>query len=185
MINQPMQSNTASHKHAPFSLRLKTAREALGMDRQEAAAQLRLPEQTIIMLETGEIKPDLPLTFLRGYIRNYGKLLNIPEDEIIDALAYLQPKSGPEEGPAHSAAPIHPPLIASSNDMTLGANIGNFFVKFFTYLIAMTLLALVGIWWHSHKMHQTTSTTTIFGVPATVPADTTTCPPKRQWSLRK
>ena len=54
-------------KPAPIGAR-KTAREAMGLDSKDAAAQLRLNESIILMMEKDQ--PDnLPMTAVRGYIR--------------------------------------------------------------------------------------------------------------------
>jgi len=152
MINETLQSSPTEQKPIPFGVRLQAAREALGMDRKDAAAQLRLHETMITMIESGEFTTDLPLTFIRGYIRNYSKLLEIPELEIKSALELLKPKPDIEEStsvPATVHISANGPTSTSTRSMP--ASIGNFFMQLFTYLIAITLIGLVGIWWHSHK----------------------------------
>ena len=89
MTNQTLPTDSNNHQQISFGLRLTSCREALGLDRKEAAAQLRLSEKVIVMLEDGEIANNLPLTFVRGYVRSYGKLLAIPEQEIQDMFTLL------------------------------------------------------------------------------------------------
>lgn len=153
MINQTLHNGFNPNKQIPFGIRLKSAREALGMDRKEVAAQLRLHEKVISMIESGEFKSDLPLTFIRGYIRNYSKLLEIPEQEVQEALEMLKPKPEIEEQPASSNQTPQLSAVAPSTQAKPGTtiNIGSFFMQLFTYLLAITLIGLVGIWWHSHK----------------------------------
>lgn len=122
----------------PFGTRLQSAREALGLDSKDAAAQLRLNERIILMLETDCYASDLPATFVRGYIRAYGKLLQIPEEEIKQAIAPIKPQT--------SAQPLAPkiddaPKVTSSH----------YFMQLLTYLVIFTLLGLVGMWWYSHS----------------------------------
>lgn len=139
MTNETQQSTTAEHKPpAPFGTRLKAAREALGLDRKDAAAQLRLNEKVIIMMEKDRYPVDLPVTFIRGYIRAYGKLLQIPEYEIKKAIEPIKPKMSHHDGI---------PLATRQNvQMTSG----NYFMQFFTYLIVITMIGLVSVWWYRH-----------------------------------
>ncbi len=136
MTNETQQTNTTDSKQPlPFGGRLKTAREALGLDRKDAAAQLRLNEKIIIMMEKERYPSDLPVTFIRGYIRAYGKLLQIPEYEIKKAIEPIKPKQTQ-----------HEPLIPLKQS---SASTG-YFMQFFTYLVMFTLLGLVGMWWYTH-----------------------------------
>lgn len=166
MINQTVPTHISMHKHTPFGIRLRTTREALGLDRKEIAAQLRLHESVIIMIENGEFKTDLPLTFIRGYIRNYSKLLEIPDQELQNALALLQPKPEVDENEV-STAPASSSI--ASKKFTMPINIGHYFMQIFTYLLAITVIGLVGIWWHSHK----TTTTQEIVLPKAIPVQST------------
>jgi cytoskeleton protein RodZ len=91
MTDQTLSASLNTAKTHPFGIRLKSAREAIGMDRKDAALQLRLHEKMIVMIESGEYKTDIPMTFIRGYIRSYCKLLGIPEGEIHEAMESMQP----------------------------------------------------------------------------------------------
>jgi cytoskeletal protein RodZ len=92
MITQTPFSNLNTKELASLGSRLKSARQDLAMERKDAAAQLRLQENIIVMIEDGHFKSDLPLTFIRGYIRSYSKLLNIPESELREALESIEPQ---------------------------------------------------------------------------------------------
>lgn len=122
----------------PFGTRLQAAREALGLDSKDAAAQLRLNERVILMLETDCYASDLPATFVRGYIRAYGKLLQIPEEEIKQAIAPIKPQT--------SAQPLTPKI-----DDTPKVTSSHYFMQLLTYLVVFTLLGLVGMWWYAHS----------------------------------
>src|SRR3990167_7733460 len=140
------QAPTTNSKLIPFGLRLKSAREALGLERKDAAAQLRLKEKVIIMLEKDRYPSDLPVTFIRGYMRAYGKLLQIPEYEIKKAIEPIQQKYSSE-------IPILKPLASVTS--------GNYLMQLFTYLILFTLIGLVGTWWYTHSNLPTTDQTAI------------------------
>lgn len=180
MTNSTLPPNTANiRKHNHFGMRLKSAREALGIDIKEVAMQLRLHEQMITMMESGEFKSDIPLTFIRGYIRNYSKLMDIPEKELHEALETLKPKPKPSENSeaaANSQTPVNVSDSAATMKQYLPSNTNNFFMQLFSYLLAITLIALVGIWWHTHKTkshpNNTLSATQIITQPSPAPAST-------------
>jgi len=159
MINQSPSSSMNTTKQHSFGARLKSAREELGMERKDIAAQLRLHEKIIIMIENGEYKTDIPMTFIRGYIRNYSKLLNIPEKEIHDAMEWFTPKPEvSDENEVHPAASQHPLHLSGSallSDHFLPFNANNIFMKLFSILLVIILAGLVGVWWYSQKSTNT------------------------------
>lgn len=103
------------------------------------------------MLESGDLDPGLPLTFVRGYIRNYSKLLSIPDNEVKLALEALQPKPVTEET---APTPMQISGPAATTDSSMPVSFGNFFMQLFTYLLAITVIGLVGIWWHTQKTNE-------------------------------
>jgi cytoskeleton protein RodZ len=158
MTNDIQPSSSTEHKPVPFGSRLQTARESLGLERRDAAAQLRLNEKVIIMMEKDRYPADLPVTFIRGYIRAYGKLLQIPEYEIKKAIEPIKPKPA-TQSILLTPQPLEP--ITSSN----------YFMQFFTYLIVITLIGLVGMWWYSH------SSDNLSGFPTQLNMNMTPIPP--------
>lgn len=140
MTNETQQTTPSEQKPVPFGSRLKSAREASGLERKEAAAQLRLNEKIIVMMEKDRYPSDLPATFIRGYIRAYGKLLQIPEFEIKKAIEPIKSKVNPNAGIAISKTVLAEPVTSS-----------NYLMQFFTYLIIFTLIGLVGTWWYTHN----------------------------------
>ncbi len=135
MTDQSIQTDA---KSPSFSSRLQAAREAQGLERKDAAKQLRLNEKIIIMMEKDKYTPDLPITFIRGYLRAYGKLLQIPEHEIKKALDSIK------HVPATASLS---PLLTSSQAL----NQPNHFMQWFTYLVVLGLLALVTMWWYTNS----------------------------------
>ena len=142
MTNETQQMTTNDHKINTFGARLKSARESIGLDRKDAAAQLRLSETVITMMERERYPDDLPITFVRGYIRSYGKLLQIPELEITQALEPIKPKTSEPD-----------PLTLAKTPATVTS--GNYFMQLSTYLIILTMVALLGVWWYSHTSTRT------------------------------
>lgn len=138
MTNETQIPTTTEQKPIPFGARLRSSREALGLERKDAAIQLRLNEKVIIMMEKDRYPIDLPVTFIRGYLRSYAKLLQIPEYEVIKALEPIKPK------PATSNST--PP----TNKTYVPVTSSHYFMQLFTYLIIFTMIGLVGIWWYTH-----------------------------------
>lgn len=156
-----------------FGQRLISCREALGLDRKEAASQLRLPERIIIMLESDEIEPNLPTTFLRGYIRSYGKFLAISEQEVQAALAMLAPQPASHE--AANVAATETPTRATAAGET-SARLANLFLGMFKYLIGFALIVLIGVSLFTYKAnapHQTAVATIHNTADATTDASAT------------
>lgn len=123
----------------PFGTRLKSAREAMGLERKDAAQKLHLSEKIILMMEKDRYPADLPVTFIRGYLRSYSKLLQIPEHEIRKGIEPIKPKPTPNIG------------VASTKNFEPVNNRENYFMHIFTFVIILTMIALVCMWWYSHS----------------------------------
>lgn len=149
-----MTNETQSSTEFPstaFGTRLQTAREAMGLGTKDAAARLRLNEKVILMMEKERYADDLPLTFIRGYIRAYGKLLQIPDHEIKKALEPITAK--PTTVEAETTKKTNKPAQPVTSD--------NYSMQISTYFIALTMLGLVGAWWYSHSTSKDTTTSMV------------------------
>lgn len=146
-----------------FGDRLKSAREDLRLELKDVASQLRLREGIIDMLEKGMYSDDIPVTFLRGYLRSYAKFLDIPETELNSALAVDDLQPLPTEQPLEMIEPLPVRNRAGFWESYLGAyfdkdtvvflskHFKKYFMQIFTCIVVFTLFALVVTWWHSHK----------------------------------
>jgi len=139
-----------------IGLRLRSAREALGLDSKEAAAQLRLNEKIILMLEKDAYASDIPPTFIRGYLRSYGKLLQIPDHEIHLAIEPIQMQS----------VETQIPMVLQELPLTTK----NYFMQLFTGLIITTLIGLVVMWWYNHSTPAVLENHIIIPTEKTIPA---------------
>ena len=110
----------------------------LVLETRDIAAQLRLNEKFILMMEKNSYSSDLPPTFIRGYLRSYAKFVQISELEVKKALEPLQPKT-----PVQIDTPATVPSIWLTGSQ--------YFMQVSTYLIITTLVALVGTWWYKHS----------------------------------
>lgn len=129
---------------AEIGRRLGEARESLNLSQQVVAEQLRLKVTTVRELEEGLNPLGLAPTFIRGYIRSYAKLVQVPEEELI---ALLPSVLGDKN-------------IVESNRIkgfTLGKPRKKLdrWLMMFTWMILFVVLGLTGAWWwENHKAQQ-------------------------------
>lgn len=128
--------------------RLRKAREAIHLTEKEAAARLYLNVNIISIMEKETFADGPPVTFMRGYLRSYARMLNFPDHEIKAAVDELE-ISVP---PIRSFAPILHATPINRSDR---------YISWITYLIILTLISLVTLWWNSHSKY------VIADVPAT------------------
>lgn len=131
-----------------LGVRLKRAREALHLTEKEAAARLYLNVNIINIIENESFADGPPVTFMRGYLRAYARLLNIPDSDIKGTIDQLEASIPVSTTPA-PALQIH------------SIHQNNRYISWITYLILLTLITLVSLWWNS------TSKYVIADVPAT------------------
>ena len=76
--------------------RLRAAREAKGMSIDEIARSLKLSPRQIVALEADDW-PSLPCkTIIRGFVRNYARLLGLDPDPLMSALESIEMPNAPE-----------------------------------------------------------------------------------------
>ncbi len=69
--------------------RLRAEREARGISREDVANRLNLTVTFIEALETDDYDRLPEATFVRGYIRNYARELDLPADELVSVFSEL------------------------------------------------------------------------------------------------
>lgn len=124
-------------------VRLRQAREALGLTQQTVAERLCLKVSTIRDLEEDKAQANLASTFHRGYIRSYAKLVHLPEDELLPML--------------EKQAPIRATKVAPMQSFSLGKKHKkrDGWLMSFTWLIVLVVLGLTGAWWwQNHQAQQ-------------------------------
>lgn len=138
MTNETQQTS-GIESQIPFGAKLQSAREAMNLDRKDAAAHLRLHEKYIDMMENDGFPNDMPAIFARGYIRAYGKLLQLSEDTIAEGLAPIQ---------AHASTPATAKLAPPVKKTTPTQN-RKYAMRGMTAAIAITMLWMVASWWNN------------------------------------
>lgn len=123
--------------------RLRQAREHMGLTQQTVAERLCLKVTTVREIEEGSTSPDLAPTFLRGYIRSYAKLVQLPESELLPALdKHVVPRIA---------------NVASMQGFALGKSRKkrDGWLMTFTWLVVLIVLGLPGAWWwQNYQMQQ-------------------------------
>jgi len=125
--------------------RLRIAREAKGLTQQNVAERLCLKVSTVRDIEEDKSPTDLAATFLRGYIRSYARLVNVPEDDILPMLS--------KQAPVRSAkiTPMHNISLGSSSRRKKRDGM----LTTFTVLVILVVIGLtVAWWWQNHKASQ-------------------------------
>jgi cytoskeleton protein RodZ len=113
---------------------LRQAREQRKLTLQQVALQLNLKAELVNKLEQDQFDGTLE-TFARGYVRAYGRLLKLPEAELMAAF-------GQHTGYQQSTAK---PMRTFSNRTGRQATENRF--MWLTYAIIALLLLLLFIWW--------------------------------------
>lgn len=88
--------------------RLRSGREALGLSEADIAARMHLSMSYIRALEADDYKRLPDAAFVRGYIKNYARLVDLPADELVSVFQQLNQESRAEEpAPLPAKSAIH------------------------------------------------------------------------------
>ena len=79
----------------PADRRLRAAREERGLSVDEVAHDLHLDRNIILALESADYEGLGAPVFVRGYLRSYARLLELPEEDIV--AAFDAPEIEPDE----------------------------------------------------------------------------------------
>lgn len=93
-MNEPVLDRLAGEPRLTLGKRLIRARKARGWTLGYVASQLHLPESTIEFLESDDYTQLPAEVYIKGYLRNYARLLRIPADEILQG--YVDQRHRPE-----------------------------------------------------------------------------------------
>lgn len=118
---------------------LREAREARGLSREEVAAQLRLQLKHITALEEDDYDALPGQTFVTGYLRNYARLLELPEDSFVSPVV------------SHSA----PPPLVATNASRKQASSRDWLTRLATLVILGVIVLSVVLWWMQREAVET------------------------------
>ncbi|VAX76652.1 Cytoskeleton protein RodZ [Serratia symbiotica] len=140
-----MNTEVSQDKSAPMTIgqRLSQAREKLGLSQQGVAERLCLKKSTVRDIEEDSISADLGLTFVRGYICSYAKLVHIPQHELVKILVDYSPQKMVNVSPIQSFS------------LTRYRKKCDGWLMCFTWLMVLLALGLTfAFWWQSHQAQQ-------------------------------
>ncbi|WP_213996422.1 RodZ domain-containing protein [Arsukibacterium sp.] len=120
---------------------LRQAREHRKLSVAEVALQLNLRVNLVQQIEADQLDSSMLVTFVRGYLRAYARLVKLPEQQVLSAF---------EQQNAGNGDPAKP-MRTFSNRAELQATENRF--MWLTYAIGFILVLMLVLWWW-----QTTST---------------------------
>lgn len=121
----------------PPGKQLREAREALGLTLPETAVKLHLHQRMLKALEADDYDQLPSPIYVRGYLRNYARLLDLDPERIVAAY------DGSEDEHPELKPPLKAPSQATSSDRP---------VKAVTYLLTLALVLLLLAWWQSRNI---------------------------------
>ncbi len=115
--------------------RLRQARLSKGLEMSRVAAQLHLSDALIEALERDDYDSLPGPVFVRGYLRNYTRLLGMDPQRVLDEYERLAPADGGGS-----------PLTQKPN---IGTDVesSHLLVRMVTWLMVILLIGLLVVWW--------------------------------------
>lgn len=118
--------------------RLRAAREKAGLDPARIAAQLHINVDQVAALEADRYEAFAARVFVRGYLRNYARLVSLPVDDILGGFDAAWPE-GQGAAPLRSVG-THKPQVGSGHGV----------VRTVTWVLLIGLIALFFAWWSGY-----------------------------------
>jgi cytoskeleton protein RodZ len=84
--------NPGREERSTLGATLAAERERQGLARTDVAQRLHMSPSQVEALEHGDFEHLPKGTFLRGFVRNYAKVLNVPADPLLGLLANAKPR---------------------------------------------------------------------------------------------
>ena len=135
---------------APSALSLgqhfKLKRMDLALSTKDVAIKLRLSEHLIESLENDASLQHLPAAFVHGYMRSYGKLLELSPTILERHIAALQLTTPLEMTQNQNKEYKNKSILINSR----------YFVRLGTLLVSLIMVSLFGMWWHTHREKEVT-----------------------------
>mgnify|MGYP005996051207 CR=1 FL=1 len=129
-MSEPEVSETLDFAPGAF---LKKTREQKGLSVSEVAAQLKLMDQSLHNIEADDYK-DIPITFYKGYIKNYAQLLGLDPQSLADNFSEYIAKNGLDKEAKQKS---YRGVTAKKSNNLIYARL---FAKLISFLIILALL---------------------------------------------
>jgi len=133
---------------------LAEARECMGLSQQQVADKLNFRKTLVQEIEAEQFDLSLPSAFNRGYLKNYAKLVNISQDDVLnsyDQLGVAQRQCAEMQS------------FSKGTEKQAEHNM----LMWITYLIIVSLIIATIVWWYQAPSVQPT----VITVDATEPVE--------------
>jgi cytoskeleton protein RodZ len=115
--------------------RLKSAREAAGLELERVADRLHLKVTQVEALERDSYDDFAARVFVRGYLRNYARLVNLPVDSVLATFDAVYPD--PDRPLQLKPVGSHKPQVSSRHGV----------VRLISWLLLLAVIGLFLVWW--------------------------------------
>lgn len=124
---------TANVTEDSLGARLRAAREKRRLSLHQAAQDMHVSDDIIAALERNDYKPLGAAIFVHGHLRNYARLLGLPEDQVLAEYEHTSSKLVP------------PPLMTlKPGGNVLARRVG---LQAFSVTVIVVLVVLAVVWW--------------------------------------
>ena len=124
---------------------LREARLALSLSQQHIASRLNLKLSLVNAIEEDQLDPKMPVTFYRGYLVNYAKLVSVDAEDVLASYEALG-----------VASIQRSEMLSFSKETSKQAEHSR--VMWISYLIAAIFIGLTILWWTQQSDQQTEAT---------------------------
>jgi cytoskeleton protein RodZ len=121
---------------------LREARQGLSISQEHIASKLNFKLSLVQAIEEDQFDPKVPVTFNRGYLVNYAKLVSIDAEDVLASYEALD-----------AASIQRSEMLSFSKETSKQAEHSR--VMWISYLIAALLIGLTILWWTQQSYQQT------------------------------
>ena len=144
--------------------RLRAARLSMGYDLAKIASELHLTANVVETLEADRFQDVGARVFVRGYLRNYARVVGMPVESVLRQFD----ENWPDDGASHSMVRESPTLPADGGPSRGWAGA-------ITWLMILGLVVLFLMWWRGYLdeivPEQIRSTSVVDGINSSMPSE--------------
>ena len=136
-MNTQAEQSQAQNEQAEVTLgeKFRQAREALNLSLEDVSKQIALRPSILVQIENNEfIQKNVPATFVKGYVRSYGKFLRLPES-LWNDLSFGETEQIDLDKNVRATRSV--------NQYSLH----NRWIGYLTVLVLFVALSMTGLWW--------------------------------------
>ena len=120
---------------------LSDGRKKAGLTQQQVAEKLNFRETLVIEIENEQFDSSLPETFNRGYLRNYAKLVNVSQEDVL--ISYEQLNVAKAQASELQSFSKGTEKLAENNR-----------IMWVSYFILAILIGATVVWWMQNNAEQ-------------------------------